>query len=185
MSGQEGVTFAVKWHKRSCRRIRDTEKCKESKTFWSLVSYNYVLVRDIFAWLWSGGREIGDASDRRLLVWDEEKPPPPGGQAGPSQARPGCFFFFFGRAMLGLGGALHLGNNKRKEARPPASLSTCRKCSRTPAVLAPLSGSGRPCGPPCSRSLFQAAAAWGRTRWPRSGWSYGFPHRGRSPWRER
>lgn len=33
VSGQEHVTFAVKWHKCSCRRKRDTEKCRESKLF--------------------------------------------------------------------------------------------------------------------------------------------------------
>ena len=63
-------------------------------------------------------------------------------------------------------------------------LSTVQKCSRTPAESAPRSGSGRPCGPPCSRSRSQGAAAWGRTRWPRSGWSFGSLPRGRSPWRE-
>lgn len=60
--------------------------------------------------------------------------------------------------------------------------STLRKCFRTRAVWAPLSGSGRPCGPRCCLSRSRAAAAWVRTRWPRSGWSCGWPLRVQSPW---
>lgn len=158
----------------------DAEKSAESlKLFWSLVCFHLCFgsyVRGGF------GPEVCRIWRSQWAHWWFEMKR----SRLPEPSRV-LFLFFCGRATLGQE-ELCVGREKRKETKRlvlPASPSTCRKCSRTPAVLAPRSGSGRPCGPPCSRSPFQAAAAWGRTRWPRSGWSYGFPHRGRSLWRNK
>ena len=164
--------------------MRCWKKCRESKTFWSLVCFHLCFgsyVRGGFGpevCLWDSEKPVS-----ALMVWDEEKPSFP-------RAEPSRVVFFVAepcwvRKSSASGERKEKKKQKTKKLVLPTSPSTCRKCSRTPAVLAPLSGSGRPCGPPCSRSPFQAAAAWGRTRWPRSGWSYGFPRRGRSLWRNR
>lgn len=73
------------------------------------------------------------------------------------------------------------GHGSKGGEKPAAS--TCQKCSRTPAVWAPQSGSGTPCGPPCFPSRSRAAAAWVRRRWPRSEWSFGCFRHVRSPCR--
>lgn len=65
------------------------------------------------------------------------------------------------------------------------SSSTSRTRCRTPAGSAPLSGSGRPCGRRCCPSPSRAAAAWVRTRWPRSGRSCGWPLRAQPPCRRK
>lgn len=108
VSGQEGVTFPVAQMQLQ-EKTRDWKVQRVSTFFWSLVSYMYVLVGDMFAWLWSGGCTIGEASG-----WLEMKTSRPWTRAGLSRAEPGRAVF--GRATLG-SEELCVGREKEKKKR--------------------------------------------------------------------
>lgn len=92
-------------------------------------------------------------------------------ELGPQRMKPAVYFDVVDSAMVMFwhGGLWTLTEQvSMRDAVHTPECSTCQICSHIPAGSVLRSGSGRPCGRPCSPSRSRAAGGWGRTRWPRS-----------------